>query len=163
RRLALLAAAVLVLGAAPADAVTNTYSTGNVNLPIGATFAKSLTVQNRGPLSFIRVSFRITAPKADALAISLVSPQGTQVPLVTNRGAGADFGSDTKDCGGIQTVVDSDMTTNPIAEGRSPFTDNPYRAEGDLRAFYGENTKGKWTLKVANSGAPARLDCLTLD
>lgn len=163
KRLALLAAAVLALGAAPAHAVTNTYSTGDVSLPIGATFAKSLTVQNRGPLSFIRVSFRITAPQASSLAISLVSPKGTEVPLVTHRGAGADFGSDTKDCGGIQTVVDSDTTTNPIAEGSAPFTENPYRAEGDLRALYGENTKGAWTLKVANSGQPARLNCLTLD
>ena len=96
KRLALLLA-VLVIGVAPARAATNTYSTGNINLPIGASFAKSLTVPQRGPVSFVRVSFRISTPDTSSLAISLVSPNGTEVPLVTNRGAGADFG-DGKGC-----------------------------------------------------------------
>ena len=111
KRLVLLLA-VLAVGVAPARAATNTYSTGNINLPIGASFAKSLTVPQRGPVSFVRVSFRISTPDTSSLAISLVSPKGTEVPLVTNRGAGADFG-DGKGCTGTVTVLDADMRHEP--------------------------------------------------
>jgi subtilisin-like proprotein convertase family protein len=163
RRLALVAAAVLVLGAAPAQSATKEYSTGNVNVRIGARLDESLTVPDRGPVSFVRVSFRISAANDAALAISLVSPKGTVVPLVSHRGAGADFGNDLKGCGGISTVLDSDMDIDPIAKGKPPFIDNPYRAEGNLKALYGEDTKGRWTLRITNTGAPATLHCLTLD
>jgi subtilisin-like proprotein convertase family protein len=159
-----LAVAVLALGAAPAQSATKEYSTGNINDRIGARFERSLVVPDAGPVSFVRVSFRITAPDDSALAISLVSPKGTVVPLVTHRGGGADFGSEAKNCGGITTVFESDMTTNPVLAGQSPFTDSPYRAEGKMRSLYGEDAKGRWTLRIENTGgAPTTLHCLTLD
>jgi subtilisin-like proprotein convertase family protein len=162
-RIGVLALAVLGLGAAPAQSATKGYSTGNINARIGGHLDESLTVADAGPVSFVRVSFRITARDTSALALSLVSPKGTVVPLVTHRGAGADFGSDEKGCGGIATVFESDSTTNPVTAGTSPFTDNPYRAEGNLGSLYHEDAKGRWTLEVDNNGAPATLHCLTLD
>ena len=77
-------------------------------------------------------------------------------------GAGADFG-DGKGCTGTVTVLDADMRTNPVASGQAPFTDNPYRPEGNLASLYGEDAHGQWTLKVTNSGRRAHLQCLTLD
>lgn len=162
KRVLVLAAAVLAIGSAPAHAATNTYSTGNISVPIVASVDKVLTVPQRGPVSFIRVSFRISTPDTSALSISLVSPKGTEVPLVTNRGGGVDFGRD-RGCTGIPTVLDADMDTNPVASGKAPFTENPYSAEGDLASLYGEEAHGKWTLRVANTGSPSRLQCLTLD
>jgi subtilisin-like proprotein convertase family protein len=163
KRAALLALAVLALGAAPAQSATKEYSTGDVHVRIGAHLDESLNVPDSGPVSFVRVSFRITVPETSALAISLVSPRGTVVPLVTGRGRGADFGSDLKGCAGIATVFESEGTTTPVAEGKAPFTDNPYRAEGSLRSLYGQDAKGRWTLRIANTGGPATLHCLTLD
>ena len=163
RRLLLIAAVFFAVTVGPAPAATKTYSTGNIDVPIGAGLDRSLTVPDRGPVSFVRVAFRITTPNTGALAISLVSPHGTEVPLVVNRGTGADFGSDARSCGGFLTVLDSDETGNPIAGGSAPFTDNPYRPEGDLGSLYGEDARGRWTLHIQNSGKPARLDCLTLD
>ena len=116
----------------------------------------------RGPVSFVRVSFRISTPDTSTLAISLVSPKGTEVPLVTDRGAGADFGSG-KGCTGTVTVLDADMRTNPVASGQAPFTDNPYRPEGNLASLYGEEAHGKWTLEVDELRRPAHLQCLTFD
>jgi subtilisin-like proprotein convertase family protein len=162
-RHALLALAVLALGAAPAQSATKEYSTGNVNVRIGAQLDESLNVPDAGPVSFVRVAFRITAPATSALAISLVSPRGTVVPLVTRRGHGADFGSDLKGCAGIGTVFESEGTTTSVAEGKAPFTDNSYRPEGSLRSLYGQDAKGRWTLRIANAGGPATLHCLTLD
>jgi hypothetical protein len=163
RRLALLGLAVLALGAAPAESATKEYSTENINVRIGSHVEEPLTVPDAGPVSFLRVSFRITTPEESALSISLVSPKGTAVPLVAHRGAGADFGSGEKGCGGIPIEFDSDTTSNPIAAGTSPFTDGPYRAEGDLRSLYDEDAKGRWTLRIENDGAPATLHCFTLD
>jgi subtilisin-like proprotein convertase family protein len=162
-RVGVLALALLALGAAPAQPATKEYSTGNINARIGAHLDESLKVADAGPVSFVRVSFRISVPDTSALALSLVSPKGTVVPVVTHRGAGADFGSDEKGCGGIATVFESDSTTNPVTAGTSPFTDNPYRAEGNLGSLYHEDAKGRWTLEVDNNGAPATLHCLTLD
>jgi subtilisin-like proprotein convertase family protein len=163
RRLALLALGLLALAPAPARAATNEYSTGNITAHIGAQLDTSLNVPQSGPVSFVRVSFRISAPDDSALAVSLLSPKGTEVPLVVDRGSGADFGSGTKGCGGELTVLDSDMTTNPISAGVPPFTDSPYRPEGSLRSLYGQDAHGRWTLRIENTGGPATLHCLTLD
>jgi len=163
RHLLVSAAVILAITAGPARAATKTYSTGNIDVPVGTGLERSLTVPDRGPVSFVRVSFRITTPDTSALAISLVGPKGTEVPLVVNRGTGADFGSDDANCGGILTDLDSDETTNPISEGSSPFTDTPYRAEGRLSSLYGEDARGRWTLRITNRGGPARLRCFTLD
>jgi hypothetical protein len=163
RRLIVSAAVLLAVTGGPAHAVTKTYSTGNIDVPIGTSLERSLRVPDRGKVSFVRVSFRLTTPDTSAVAVSLVSPTGTEVPLVVNRGAGADFGSGDANCGGILTVVDSDESTNPIAEGKSPFTDGPYRPEGKLSSLYGQEAHGRWTLRITNSGAPAHLRCFTLD
>jgi subtilisin-like proprotein convertase family protein len=164
RRLFVSAAVLFAVTAVPAPAATKTYSTGNIDVPIGASLDRSLTVPDRGPVSFVRVSFRISTPDTSALAISLVSPRGTEVPLVVKAGAGADFGSDDKDCGGLQTVLDSDETSNSIAAATPPFTDGPYRPAGNLASLYGEDARGRWTLRIAKSdGTVARLNCFTLD
>ena len=164
RRLLVSAAVLLAVTAGPAHAATKTYSTGNIDVPIGPTFDRSLSVPDRGPISFVRASFRITTPDASALAITLVSPQGTEVPLVVKTQAGADFGSDERGCGGDLTVLDSDQTTNPIAAATPPFTDGPYRPAGNLASLYGEDAQGRWTLRITkNDAIPARLHCFTLD
>jgi hypothetical protein len=163
RRLLLTSAVLLLVTAGSAHALTRTYSTGTINEPIGARFERSLTVADRGPVSFVRVSFRITAPDTSALAISLVSPSGTDVSLVAGRGTGADFGSDERGCGGFLTVLDSDETGSPIAAASAPFADGPYRAEGNLGSLYDEDARGRWTLRVTNGGKPARLNCFMLD
>jgi subtilisin-like proprotein convertase family protein len=163
KRLALLGLTFLALGTGPADAATKEYSTGNINQRIGGALDRTLNVPDSGAVSFIRVSFRISAPTSSALSISLVSPKGTEIPLVAGRGTGADFGSGTRGCRGFVTVLDSDTTTNPASAGRAPFTDNPYGPEGDLRSLYGQAAQGRWTLRIANAGGPATLHCLTLD
>lgn len=163
-RLLLTAAVLLTVVAGSAHAVTKTYSTGTIDVPVGATFERVLNVPDGGPVSFVRVSFRISTPDASALTISLVSPQGTEVPLVVKTGAGADFGSDEKGCGGLLTVLDSDQTSNPISAGTPPFTDGPYRPAGNLASLYGEDARGQWSLRIVKHDAiPVRLHCLMLD
>ena len=66
RKVALVALAVLALGSALARAASGEYSTGNVNARIGAHFDESVDVKDSGPVSFVRVSFRISVPDTSA-------------------------------------------------------------------------------------------------
>jgi subtilisin-like proprotein convertase family protein len=163
KRLALVAVGLLGLSTAPAHAVTKSYSSGNINAAVGARLDQTLNVRDAGPVSFIRVSFRISVPDTSMLAVSLVSPRGTETPLVVRRGSGANFGGGEKSCDGIVSVFESDPTARPLSEADSPFTDNPYRAEGNLRSLYGEEARGRWALRIENSGSPATLHCFNLD
>lgn len=162
-RLLVAAATILALVAGPASAKTNEYSTGNINARVVGQLDKSIDVPDAGPVSYVSVSFRISTPDTSTLAISLVSPAGTEVPLVTNRGHGADFGSGDRDCGGLPTLLDSDSTTNPVSTGSAPFTDGPYRPDGALGLLFNQEAKGRWTLRIRNSGPTATLHCFTLD
>ena len=124
----------------------------------------SLDRPRRGPVSFVRVSFRITTPDTSALAISLVSPDGTEVPLVVDRGTGADFGSG-----------DEELRRAPHRP-RLGRDDEPDR--GRLVALHGQPVPAgggalpRSTARTraaagpcgsTNSGAPATLHCFTLD
>jgi subtilisin-like proprotein convertase family protein len=165
KRLALAAALVAASVAQAAGAATNEYSTGNIRVAIapGATVERGLPVPHKGPVSFVRVWFRIATPNSGDLAVSLVSARGTVVPLVTHRGTGAGFGGG-RGCNFTETLLDSDMDTNPIADGSAPFTDGPYRAEGSLKKLYGEEARGRWRLRIENTGThAATLECFTLD
>lgn len=165
KRLALAAVLVAAIVAQAAGAATNEYSTGNIHVAIapGRTVERGLPVPHKGPVSFVRVWFRISTPNSGDLAVSLVSARGTVVPLVTHRSTGAGFGGG-RGCKGTSTVIDADMDTNPIAEGSAPFADGPYRAEGSLKKLYGEGARGRWRLRIQNTGTrAATLECFSLD
>ena len=157
----LLLCALLLVGAAPAGAVSDTFSTGNINAAIGSSLDFGLTVPKSGPVSYVNVAFRISTPDTSQLAVSLVSPKGTEVPLVTNRGAGADFG-EGKGCTGMITVFDQDQkrTRSRPARRRSPTTRT--RPEGNLCVAERPGREGQVAAPVKNAGAPAHLECLTL-
>lgn len=165
KRLALGLVVLAAVVASPAQAATNEYSTGTIRLPIpaGTTVERGLAVPQKGAVTFVRAAFRISVPDTGALTVSLISARGTVVPLVVRRGTGADFGSG-KGCTGTVTVLDADMTTNPIAKSKSPFTDNPYRPEASLKSLYREEASGRWRLLIHNAGsAAATLGCFELD
>jgi len=76
------------------------------------------------------------------LRISLISPSGTEVKLVTNKCFGANF-----DCGF------DDQAGGPVA---CPLSSNQtYRPEGDLSDLIDENWEGEWTLRIKDSASGA--------
>jgi subtilisin-like proprotein convertase family protein len=164
----LLAIAGLALAsAAPAHAATDFHSTGTIRAPIpdGGVLERGLRVTQRGPVSFLRVSFRIEHPRTSDLVVSLVSPRGTEVPLAVRRGSGADFGEDEKGCDGVQAVFDSDERRNRLARADSPFISGPYAGEAPLARLYGEDARGRWAIRIRDqaTGEAGRLDCFQLD
>jgi subtilisin-like proprotein convertase family protein len=162
RTLVVLALAFLL--AAGARGATRTYSSGPIAVPIadGATASHSILVRDAGPVAHVAVEVRIDHPRDSELTLTLASPAGRTVTLVSGRGEGANFGRG-RGCRGVLTDFD-DIYGEPIATAQPPFTDVPLRSEGPLAAFRGEQAKGRWTLKAHDvpGGASGVLRCWRL-
>jgi ELWxxDGT repeat protein len=90
----------------------------------------------QAPISHLIVTLNITHPVDSDLVLTLVSPSGTQVQLVNQRGGlGQSF---------TGTVLD-DNAAMPISSGTAPFT-GPFQPEQPLAALTGQNANGVWTL-----------------
>jgi len=102
-----------------------------------------LSASGVGILKELSVRMTITHTFDGDLRVSLRSPTGTIVPLVTGRGgSGNDFTS---------TVFDDGAAT-AIAAGAAPFT-GTFRPESPLAALRGEDADGTWNLVVVDSAA----------
>jgi subtilisin-like proprotein convertase family protein len=166
RRLLLLVPIALLALAGSAPAATSTYTSHQLHLGIsaGATTQSSIAVPDSGPVSFVAVGVRIAHPRDSDLTISILSPQGTAVPLSSGRGGdGANFGSGPKGCSGELTWFDSDGLDS-IQTAEAPFG-GEFRPEQPLGALNGQEARGRWTLRVADSaaGATGQLLCWQLE
>jgi CubicO group peptidase (beta-lactamase class C family)/subtilisin-like proprotein convertase family protein len=95
-----------------------------------------------GTVTKVSVTLNITHTFDQDLKISLISPSGTRVLLVSRRGGSGDnFTS---------TVLD-DQATAPISTGTAPFTGS-FRPEQPLAAFNGQRPNGTWLLEVWDVG-----------
>ena len=130
------------------------YSTGNVSVPLPdvATTEIPITVPDSGAIGDVNVSFRLNHTFDGDLAISLIAPDGTVVPLSNNRGGSGDnFGSGSNDCSGTPTRFD-DSAGTPISAGVAPFA-GTFRPESPLSALNGKQMNGVWKLRIADTGA----------
>jgi subtilisin-like proprotein convertase family protein len=142
-------AVLLALAAGAAPAATKTYSSGRVAYLIRDSAVAALTVRDPGPVSHVSVAVRLDFAGTGDLRLVLRSPTGRTVVLASNRGGnGRNFGSG-KGCGGRLTVFD-DLYGTPIAEGKAPFVESPYKPEQPLARLKGERAAGRWTLSVEN-------------
>ena len=130
------------------------------NLSTGRSLARALTTTTSIPakgsaplqarlaitpsliLADVEVWLTITHTNNAALAITVQSPQGTQVPLVA---AGQAHGQNFQ-----QTRFAASAVT-AILSGTAPYT-GTYQPIGDLTAFKGEPSNGVWTLVITNTG-----------
>ena len=130
------------------------YSSGNIAVPIPdvSTVEIPINVPDSGAVGDVNASFRLNHTFDGDLAISLVAPDGTAVPLVINRGAGGDnFGSGTNDCSGTPTVFD-DSAGVAISAGVAPFA-GTFRPETPLSAMHGREMNGTWKLRVSDTAS----------
>jgi subtilisin-like proprotein convertase family protein len=165
RLLLILPFALLALaGSAPAATATYTSHQLHLGIPDGGTVRSSIAVPDSGPVSFVAVGVRIVHPRDSDLAISVVSPRGTTVPLSTSRGGnGANFGTGARGCSGELTWFESDALDS-VATGKAPFS-GEFRPERPLTALNGQRARGRWTLRVTDgeAGATGMLLCWQLE
>jgi subtilisin-like proprotein convertase family protein len=164
-------------GATDLGTVTFTYQVGTVGaaflsssgniatpLPDNTTVDVPIVISSSGLVADINVRVRMNHTFDGDVSISLVAPDNTIVPLVTNRGAGGDnFGSGNNDCSGTPTVFD-DSAATAISAGAPPYAGS-FRPESPLSAMNGKSVNGTWKVRFNDN---ANLDtgiigCVTLD
>jgi subtilisin-like proprotein convertase family protein len=88
----------------------------------------------------VNLTFNLTHTYDSDLEISLISPAGTNVLLVNQRGSSGDNFTNT--------TLDDEAST-PISSGTAPFSGS-YRPDNPLSTFDGQLITGTWQLKVAD-------------
>lgn len=149
----------ITLGALGAP-TTATYSSNgiSVNLPDNTTVDSTISVPDVGEITDVNVRVRLNHTFDADLRLTLIAPDGTQVPLSTNRGSSGDnFGSGSTDCAGTFTVFDDGAAT-AISAGTAPFAAS-FRPETPFSALNAKASNGTWTLRIADT---ATLDTGTL-
>jgi subtilisin-like proprotein convertase family protein len=117
------------------------------NLPIpdapGGPLISTMTLTDDGTFRVgdIDVILNITQPRDSDLAVTLIAPDGTRVPLFSGiGGTGANF---------TNTVLD-DQADVPIGAGSAPFTGR-FRPISALSALVGKELRGDWKLEVKDN------------
>src|SRR5262249_5287653 len=116
------------------DLLSVTFSATDVPQPVDfpdVFTTSSIDIPQNLPISSLKVQLNITYPLDNDLTIDLVAPDGTDVPLSSFEGWGANFSN---------TVFD-DRAATPVWAGNSPFAGS-YRPEAPLAALAGMNTQG---------------------
>jgi len=146
--------------------VTATYSSGNLTTPLPdqGTVDIPIVVSDLGGVADINVKVRLNHTFDGDVQISLIAPDNTVVPLVTNRGTSGDnFGSGNNDCTGTHTVFD-DAAATAISAGAAPFAGS-FKPESPLSAMNGKPVNGTWKVHFADTAAAdtGTIGCVQLE
>ena len=115
---------------------------------IGSVDSATAVAAFSGPLEKVAVSLFITHPIDSDLNLSLVSPDGTIVPLTVGIGAGANFGSSSND---VNRTTFDDAAATAITASAPPFV-GTFRPQGSLANYIFNGTpNGSWKLRIADA------------
>ena len=106
------------------------------------TITSTITLLNDLPVADINVNLDLTHSFLADLEVTLISPAGTRVILVSNS------------CGGNQDILATfDDSAEGFICGTTPAIQGAVRPLGSLAAFNGESTYGDWILEVKDIAA----------
>jgi subtilisin-like proprotein convertase family protein len=114
----------------------------------------TITLMNDLPVADINVDLDLTHTFLADLEVSLISPAGTRVILVSNS------------CGGNQNILATfDDSADGFICGTAPAIQGSVRPLGSLAAFNGESTYGDWILEVKDiaSSDGGSLNAFSMD
>lgn len=118
------------------------------------TITSTITLMNDLPVADINVDLDLTHTFLADLEVSLISPAGTRVILVSNS------------CGGNQNILATfDDSADGFICGTAPAIQGSVRPLGSLAAFNGESTYGDWILEVKDiaSSDGGSLNAFSMD
>lgn len=116
----------------------------NLTLGAGSTQTVPIAITDNFKFTDLNVEVDITHPSTRLVALTLIAPDGTRVPLVQNVG-----GSLTDTANFTNTVFDSEAETG-IRSAAAPFTGR-FRPEQSLAPLYNRSAQGTWRLEVTNN------------
>jgi subtilisin-like proprotein convertase family protein len=122
------------------------FTSNDRNRPLvdGGTTTSFLVVDQIGAFTIadLQVRLDLNHPRLADLAVSLIAPDGTIVPLVATGTAGANFAGTTF----------ADSAARTLAQGLPPYA-GLYRPASPLSPLNGKDARGTWTLRVVDSVA----------
>lgn len=129
----------------PANPVfVDTYaSAASVAVPDGTTVTSTISIPDAGLINDLNVALDITHDFVQDLDVTLISPAGTRVQLVSAVGFDGDNFTDT--------TLDDEAALS-ITAGTAPFTGSFIPQEA-LSQFDGENLSGIWTLEITDAAS----------
>ena len=122
---------------------TFTWEEGD-QIDYGECWTSTITVPTSGELADLNVGLNGTTSDIGDLDITLISPEGTRIPLVSNV-----CGTD----GGLQIVLDEQAERNLVDQCGNLTGGNSLRPIGNLDALINEGVQGDWTLEIGHTGA----------
>ncbi|MBT5850244.1 MAG: S8 family serine peptidase [Acidimicrobiaceae bacterium] len=138
---------------APDNAISD-HTTTIVAIPVAANI----------PIEELIVGLRLDHTYLWDLTVTLISPSGTEVILVEQRGSsGNDFGTSGTDCDADLTMF-SDSSEYEVSTGTAPFSGS-WQPEQPLSAFNGESTAGVWELHIRDDATydSGTVHCASLE
>src|SRR5690606_2301705 len=114
----------------------------SISMTGAPTITSTITLMNDLPVADINVNLDLTHTFLADLEVSLISPAGTRVILVSNS------------CGGNQDILATfDDSAEGFICGSTPAIQGTVRPLSSLAAFNGESTYGDWILEVKDIAA----------
>ena len=151
----MLAWLALALVVAPAQAQTSaTYSntaTGTISetaTPCTGPMVRNFTVATNTQVTDVNIGVQLSHSYRGDLRVTLTSPAGTVVNLITNVGTGADNLNVLFDDSAAASI--STHTANDNMSAAPPYQ-RTFRPEGSLADFNGQGTAGTWQLSICDS------------
>lgn len=149
-------AVLLAALGAPAWAQTSTFSntsTGAINdltCGTGGVLTRTFVVGSSFTLSDVNLGILLSHTYRSDLRITLTSPAGTTVAIMTNVGGSGDNLNDLFDDGAATNISAHNGTSTDSATGAPPYSHSA-RPTVALSAFTGQNSAGTWTLTICDS------------
>ena len=151
----MLAWLALALVVAPAAAQTSaTYSNtaagaiSETATPCTGPMVRNFTVASNTQVTDVNIGVQLGHSYRGDLRITLTSPAGTVVNLITNVGTGADNLNVLFDDSAAASI--STHTANDNTAAAPPYQ-RSFRPEGALADFNGQGTAGTWQLSICDS------------
>lgn len=151
----MLAWLALALVVAPAQAQTSTtYSNSTAGTvsesatPCTAPMVRNFTVATNTQITDVNIGVQLSHSYRGDLRVTLTSPAGTVVNLITNVGTGADNLNVLFDDSAAASI--STHTANDNMSAAPPYQ-RTFRPEGSLADFNGQGTTGTWQLSICDS------------
>lgn len=118
-------------------------------IPDGGSIESLLEVSFTGHVARVEVAMFIEHPLASDLDVTLIAPDGTEVPLAVDLGNSANYGTNCADSG--RTFFRDDASA-AVTSADAPFI-GVFRPLGYLSVFRGRSAsemEGKWKLRVSD-------------
>jgi subtilisin-like proprotein convertase family protein len=125
------------------EAETFTWNAGD-DIAYGECWTSTINVPVSGELADLNIGLNGTASDFGNLDITLISPEGTSIPLASNI-----CGTD----GGFQIVLDEQAEQSLIDQCDNLAGGSSLRPVGNLDALINESVQGDWTLQIGHTGA----------